>query len=724
MAKCSSSFYSLVIVFILALSPTASWALDIDPGQAGPTHKECVEDSDGVDCKPVPGAGPDQCTALHNCEGYQYKCSPDKKCKFEEVGGSGLIDECSEDAECQNQATVAKCAGDGICVEVPGTGESECTPPEGDAAFKPVDECQITTCDKNWSWVLDTPLCKPEFKRDPTGNLDKCEEDTSCGVNVCSKTAGCVLVPLSEVNEDSVHCGGEGQDPEICLKSKVCLGEFALCKKGFLPENTPDECDNVGGEDPKCGKTYKYCSGTTCSVYDYPVEGKKSCTVNDDCSYKVCENTFCTAKEGEAPEGAPICNANDECGHLACEGIFCVRKDGPKPPGSTGCSHDEDCGGVRRCAVLTYDPPPPDGPAQEGLCVTLSPEEAGSGPPCIGDFQCEHRECRIVTPGGPELCVSVPGAGQHQCEADHSGCKSHKDCKNGKCELVPGAGSPKCQDNYQCGHLKCRDHTCSFVPGVGLNEDGCYSEGFPCGWQVTPSSKQKSIGIIAPNSAKSAVSSKTEAISATNDQAKARTLLDGSALSGPVVTMGSEKASVALDVFVDLDCGMCKVFFRDTFPKLKKEFVDTGKLKIRIRDFPLDSKGSKAALAGRCAQENGKYLEFISAQAQKGSVAVESLSKATGLSVADSQGCISRSKDSAKVQESVALGKKLGVNGTPISFLNGVKLEGARPAEEFAIRINQLLVSSKAGESAKAKSTKVNSGESDWQAGKSGVASK
>ena len=77
--------------------------------------------------------------------------------------------------------------------------------------------------------------------------------------------------------------------------------------------------------------------------------------------------------------------------------------------------------------------------------------------------------------------------------------------------------------------------------------------------------------------------------------------------------LGQHDAPITLIEFSDYQCPFCQRFFQTTFPVLKTEYIDAGKLRYVFRDFPLDSihpQARKAAEAGHCAGDQGKYWEM------------------------------------------------------------------------------------------------------------------
>ena len=76
--------------------------------------------------------------------------------------------------------------------------------------------------------------------------------------------------------------------------------------------------------------------------------------------------------------------------------------------------------------------------------------------------------------------------------------------------------------------------------------------------------------------------------------------------------LGDKDAPVTLIEFVDYQCPFCKRFFDQTFAQLKTEYIDTGKLKLVMRDFPLSfhQNAQKASEATECAEDGGKFWEM------------------------------------------------------------------------------------------------------------------
>src|SRR6266699_53853 len=79
-----------------------------------------------------------------------------------------------------------------------------------------------------------------------------------------------------------------------------------------------------------------------------------------------------------------------------------------------------------------------------------------------------------------------------------------------------------------------------------------------------------------------------------------------------VPMMGSKDAPLTIVEFTDYQCPFCQRFHVTTFSDLKKNYIDTGKVRFYSRDLPLDfhANAMRAAQAGRCAAEQNKFWEL------------------------------------------------------------------------------------------------------------------
>src|SRR5262245_9620297 len=137
-------------------------------------------------------------------------------------------------------------------------------------------------------------------------------------------------------------------------------------------------------------------------------------------------------------------------------------------------------------------------------------------------------------------------------------------------------------------------------------------------------------------------------------------------------SLGRPDAPVTLVEFSDYQCPFCQQFFVTTFPGLKKDYIDTGKVRYVFRDYPLDQihpQARKAAEAAHCAGDQGKYWEmhdllFKNQRALTGPQLAEH-ARTVGLEPNAFGGCLSSGKYADRVSKGLEDGLAAGVQGTP-----------------------------------------------------------
>lgn len=168
--------------------------------------------------------------------------------------------------------------------------------------------------------------------------------------------------------------------------------------------------------------------------------------------------------------------------------------------------------------------------------------------------------------------------------------------------------------------------------------------------------------------------------------------------------MGKEKAEVTIVEFSDFQCPFCRTFWRDALPQIKKEYIDTGKVKFVYRDYPLSfhSAAKVSAEASECADEQGKYWEMhdkIFGEQSKqgtgtvtyGAVELKNWASQIGLDSTKFNQCLDSGKYKSEVEKDLADGSAYGVSGTPTLYINGKPIVGAQPFSTFKAVIDDEL---------------------------------
>ena len=156
--------------------------------------------------------------------------------------------------------------------------------------------------------------------------------------------------------------------------------------------------------------------------------------------------------------------------------------------------------------------------------------------------------------------------------------------------------------------------------------------------------------------------------------------------------LGKADAPITIVEYASLTCPHCAAFARDTLPKIKAEWIDPGKAKLVFRDFPLDGSAVKASVLARCAPPE-KFYGFIDvlfssqeswARNPDPTPGLARIAKLGGMSEEQFNACMADSALQDKVLASrLTAEKELKVESTPTFFINGTKLTGALPYEQF-----------------------------------------
>lgn len=162
--------------------------------------------------------------------------------------------------------------------------------------------------------------------------------------------------------------------------------------------------------------------------------------------------------------------------------------------------------------------------------------------------------------------------------------------------------------------------------------------------------------------------------------------------------LGSDQSNIAIIEISDFECPYCARHAREVFPILKAEFIDTGIARYDLMDYPLSfHPGAKnAAVAVRCAGEQGKYWDAYSKlfedRGRTRNEHYKPVMDALNLDWESYIECYNDSKILTLVEDDIAQGKQLGIDGTP-RFIFGIvergqltnikMLKGARDIETF-----------------------------------------
>jgi protein-disulfide isomerase len=188
-------------------------------------------------------------------------------------------------------------------------------------------------------------------------------------------------------------------------------------------------------------------------------------------------------------------------------------------------------------------------------------------------------------------------------------------------------------------------------------------------------------------------------------EAMAQTAADvAKPVSLPDMALGPADAAVTITEFASMTCPHCAAFNEQVFPKIKKEYIDTGKVRYIFREFPLDIKAAAGSMLSRCIA-NGDAAKYFAVtdmlfRSQNDWVlkntteTLTRIGKQAGLSQQQVEACL---KDQDLLNKIAADQKYasdvLKVDSTPTFFINGEKIKGEASFEEFSKKISPLLKS-------------------------------
>ncbi len=167
----------------------------------------------------------------------------------------------------------------------------------------------------------------------------------------------------------------------------------------------------------------------------------------------------------------------------------------------------------------------------------------------------------------------------------------------------------------------------------------------------------------------------------------------------PDMVMGKADAPVTIVEYASMTCPHCAHFSKTTLPMLKTKYIDTGKARLILREFPFDPRAEAGFMLARCSQD--KYFPMVDvlfsqqqnwAAAPDARSALLQIAKLAGFSQASFEACLTDQKLLDQIRSVRERGTtEFGVNATPTFFVNGKKYSGALSPEEMSAVIDGFL---------------------------------
>jgi protein-disulfide isomerase len=172
----------------------------------------------------------------------------------------------------------------------------------------------------------------------------------------------------------------------------------------------------------------------------------------------------------------------------------------------------------------------------------------------------------------------------------------------------------------------------------------------------------------------------------------------------PGYTRGAPEAKVHVIEFSDFGCPYCAQFARDVYPELHRDYVATGRVRWTYVPFVMGNfaNGAAAAMAAECAAEQGvpafwrMHDELFETQrewrqARSPADLFRRYATSLGLDAGGFATCLEEQRPVARIRASNRAADRVGVRATPSFFINGKRVEGALPARQFRMLLDQAL---------------------------------
>jgi len=166
------------------------------------------------------------------------------------------------------------------------------------------------------------------------------------------------------------------------------------------------------------------------------------------------------------------------------------------------------------------------------------------------------------------------------------------------------------------------------------------------------------------------------------------------------MVIGDPKAPVTIIEYASLGCPHCKAFHTETLPQIKKKYIDTGKVKMIFRDFPLGTPALAASMVARCSGP-ARYFgmleilfrdQIIWSHGQNVLGSLQASAKKGGMSGTQVSECLRLEPLMIGIRRIAEEAQKNhGVNSTPSFVIQGETIAGALPFGEFSAIIDRAL---------------------------------
>ncbi len=165
-------------------------------------------------------------------------------------------------------------------------------------------------------------------------------------------------------------------------------------------------------------------------------------------------------------------------------------------------------------------------------------------------------------------------------------------------------------------------------------------------------------------------------------------------------SLGDPEAPVEIIEFASLTCSHCAHFHQEILPLLKRDYIDSGKLRFVYRDFPLDRYALYGSMLARCSGEKGffPFIDVLYAQQAKWIRATDPLkslgqiARQSGMTSEDFKVCLgNKAIEDGILENRLEAERQYKIQATPTLIINGEKYEGKKNFEAIERAIKKRL---------------------------------
>jgi len=167
----------------------------------------------------------------------------------------------------------------------------------------------------------------------------------------------------------------------------------------------------------------------------------------------------------------------------------------------------------------------------------------------------------------------------------------------------------------------------------------------------------------------------------------------------PDIVIGSADAPTTIVEYASMTCPHCAQFQTEVFPELKTKYIDAGKVKYMLREFPLDNLAAAAFMLARCAGDD-RYYPMVDAMfstqeswavpGADGKERLLQIARQAGMSKEQFDKCLDDQDLFKKIVETRSIAHdKFQVDSTPTFFINGKRLKGDHQLTDFQVAFGE-----------------------------------